>query len=85
MNDDIISSIDACKFLKISIKTLLKYVNSGEIPATKMGREWKFSKSLLDTWIKEKTKKDTDNRYKAHLRRIPIQNDKNKLDLSLKN
>jgi len=68
--DDVLSSDEACKYLKMSKITLLKYVELGKIPGIKMGRRWKFSRKLLSEWLIERTKQDTDARFKAHLRRI---------------
>ena len=38
-------------FLKIPRSTLYKLVQEGRVPAVKVGRHWRFSKSTLDQWI----------------------------------
>lgn len=72
---DILSSEEACKYLKISKSTLLKYSESGKIPAFKLGPRWRYSRSDLERWVKMRTEQDTDARFKARLRKISIKGD----------
>lgn len=41
----------AAKYMAISMDTLYKYVNSGRVPAFKLGNRWRFKKSALDQWM----------------------------------
>lgn len=36
---------EVCKILRITRPTLLKLIRSGEIPAHKVGKSWRFKKS----------------------------------------
>ena len=54
MDDALLTTEEACNYLKISKYTLYEYVKRKEIPAFKFGRRWKFSKSTLEKWVDEK-------------------------------
>ena len=45
----------ASQYLGISPDTLYKYVSEETIPAFKLGNRWKFKKSMLDTWMENKS------------------------------
>lgn len=44
---------DALKYLRTSRATLLRLIQNKQVPATKMGRQWRFKKERLDTWLEE--------------------------------
>ncbi len=45
----------AADYLGISGDTLYRYASEGLIPAFKLGNRWRFRKSLLDSWMDEKS------------------------------
>jgi excisionase family DNA binding protein len=45
----------AAEYLGISGDTLYRYASEGFIPAFKLGNRWRFKRSLLDTWMIEKS------------------------------
>ena len=45
----------ASQYLGVSPDTLYKYVSEEKIPAFKLGNRWKFKKSMLDTWMENKS------------------------------
>ena len=44
---------DVKKYLKTSRATLYRLIQAKKIPATKMGRQWRFIKERLDKWLEE--------------------------------
>ncbi|MFC4637693.1 helix-turn-helix domain-containing protein [Deinococcus hohokamensis] len=44
---------DAADFLKVSSTTIYQLVRAGEVPARKVGREWRFLKSQLVAYLKQ--------------------------------
>jgi excisionase family DNA binding protein len=42
---------EAAGLLGVSIKTFNKVLHAGEMPARKIGREWKFSRQALVDWV----------------------------------
>ena len=45
----------ASQYLGVSPDTLYKYVSEEKIPAFKLGNRWKFKKSILDSWMENKS------------------------------
>jgi excisionase family DNA binding protein len=79
VNEDfVLTTQEACDYLRISRPTYLKYLYIGRIRAVKLGRGWKVLKSELDRFLKgdngnlfvandrlfkEKVLKPAENRY----------------------
>jgi excisionase family DNA binding protein len=52
---DVMTTEEACHYLRISRPTLLKYFSLGRIRGTKAGKGWKVLKSELDRFLKGET------------------------------
>ena len=50
--DTVLTTREACHFLRISRPTYLKYLYLGRIKGTKAGKGWKVLKSELDRFLK---------------------------------
>ncbi len=50
--DTILTTQEACDYLRISRPTYVKYVHTGRIKATKVGKGWRVLKSELDRFLK---------------------------------
>ena len=48
---EILNIEEAAALLGVSIKTFNKVLHSEDMPARKIGREWKFSRSALIAWV----------------------------------
>lgn len=48
---EILNIEEAAALLGVSAKTFNKVLHSEEIPARKIGREWKFSRQALIDWV----------------------------------
>jgi excisionase family DNA binding protein len=59
---EVLNLEEACSFLRVAKPTLYKYVRTGQIPAYKMGRVWRFDKDALEGWVKLQVRKDTEAR-----------------------
>jgi len=46
-DDEILTADEAAVLLKVSSKTVLKLARDGDLPAQKIGRSWRFSRSEL--------------------------------------
>ena len=45
--DEVLTPDEAAELLKVSKKTVLRQARLGELPATKVGRAWRFRRSEL--------------------------------------
>ena len=46
---------ETCRYLKITTRTLYRYLRNRQIPAFKLGKEWRFVRSDLEQWIRDRT------------------------------
>lgn len=51
-NENYISIEDAAKFLNVKSVTLRKWIKDNNVPAHKIGKQWKFKRSELEEWVK---------------------------------
>ena len=53
MDNDVLNLEQAMEFFGVSERTMIKLLREERIPARKIGREWRFSKSALLQWLGE--------------------------------
>lgn len=58
MEKEVLNFEEAAKFLEISSKTFNQLLKDEDIPARKIGREWRFSKKALLEWLGKGSSKD---------------------------
>ena len=51
LQSEVLTFKEAKNYLKISNSTLYRLVNSRGIPASKVGRSWRFRKEKLIAWL----------------------------------
>jgi excisionase family DNA binding protein len=49
--DDIMTLEEVARYLKLKPQTVYKWAQEEQIPAAKLGKEWRFRRSILDEWI----------------------------------
>ncbi len=52
---ELMTAEETCRYLKITQRTLYRYLRSRQIPAFKLGKEWRFVRSDLEQWIRNRT------------------------------
>ncbi|HOJ76963.1 MAG TPA: methyltransferase domain-containing protein [Bacillota bacterium] len=57
-NKEVLTLEEASQLFQVSTKTFLKLLREENIPARKVGREWRFSKSALLQWMSEGNSRD---------------------------
>jgi excisionase family DNA binding protein len=58
---DILTIEEAAELLGVSVKTFNKVLHTQNLPARKIGREWKFSRRALIEWVGSGRSKDFYN------------------------
>ena len=51
VQNDILNIDEAAALLGVSVKTFNKVLHTEDMPARKIGREWKFSRQALIEWV----------------------------------
>ena len=47
---------DVAEYLRLSEAKVYRMANSGQLPALRLGKTWRFNKKILDDWIRRETK-----------------------------
>ncbi len=50
-NYEIMTLSEVAQYLKVAEKTVLRMINKGEIPCTKVASQWRFIRSMIDDWL----------------------------------
>jgi len=53
---ELMTAEETCRYLKITQRTLYRYLRSRRIPAFKLGSQWRFVRSDLEQWIRERVR-----------------------------
>ena len=51
MDSEVLTFEETKKYLKFSRTKLYHLVQQGKIPASKIGRNWRFKKAKIDEWL----------------------------------
>ena len=50
---EILTLEEVAHYLRLKPQTIYKWVQEKRIPAVKLGKEWRFRRSILDRWLDE--------------------------------
>lgn len=50
---EILTLEEVARYLRLKPQTIYKWAQERRIPAVKLGKEWRFRKSILDRWLDE--------------------------------
>ena len=56
--DSLLTSAELAKYLRIRRETVVRKARKGELPSIKIGRQFRFDKSQIKGWIKERQRGD---------------------------
>jgi excisionase family DNA binding protein len=52
MNDEhFLTTDEVLDYLQINLRTIYRLIKAGKIPAVRVGRQWRFRKKDIDTWL----------------------------------
>ncbi|MBU1566054.1 MAG: helix-turn-helix domain-containing protein [Proteobacteria bacterium] len=51
---DILNTKETAAYLKVHVETIRRLARDGDIPAFKIGKDWRFDKEVLRRWIEGK-------------------------------
>lgn len=60
--DAILTVDEVAEFLRMPRSTIYSLAQEGRIPAFKVGRRWRFRKSVLEEWVKEQEQRTVRDR-----------------------
>jgi PTS system nitrogen regulatory IIA component len=53
LDNDILTIEEVATYLRLTPQTIYKWAQEKRIPAAKLGKEWRFRKSIIDRWLDE--------------------------------
>jgi len=56
---DMLTIAEVAKYLKLHELTVRRLAREGELPAFKVGRQWRVKRDLLESWIEERSGRGT--------------------------
>jgi excisionase family DNA binding protein len=51
--NDILTLEEVASYLRLTPQTIYKWAQEKRIPAAKLGKEWRFRRSIIDRWLDE--------------------------------
>ena len=52
MQDEYLTAAEVAKLFKLNVETVYDLVGGGQLPATKLGGQWRFDASEIREWFK---------------------------------
>ena len=52
IQDQILTVEEVAAYLRLSTATIYRMAQTGEMPAKRVGRSWRFSQALIDDWFR---------------------------------
>jgi excisionase family DNA binding protein len=66
---DILTLEEVASYLRLTPQTIYKWAQEKRIPGAKLGKEWRFRKSIIDRWLDDQIL-DAESGF-SHLRERP--------------
>lgn len=65
---------EVAKYLKVKPQTIYTWAQEKKIPAAKLGKEWRFRKSIIDEWFEQ----HIDEKFHDVINNLKVKKDINK-------
>jgi nitrogen PTS system EIIA component len=66
LGNDILTLEEVASYLRLTPQTIYKWAQERRIPAAKLGKEWRFRKTIIDRWLDDQILRE-DSGF-SHLR-----------------
>lgn len=53
---EIMTIEEVAEYLRVPVSSLYKLAQQGKIPASKVGRHWRFRREFIDRWINDQAR-----------------------------
>jgi excisionase family DNA binding protein len=69
LDNEILTIEEVAAYLRLTPQTIYKWAQEKRIPAAKLGKEWRFRRSIIDQWLDEQIL-SSDSGFE-HLKKYP--------------
>src|SRR5256712_6200389 len=52
VRDEVLTTAETCRYLKVAPRTLYRYIQEKRVPAFKLGKDWRVVKQEPDIWAR---------------------------------
>jgi excisionase family DNA binding protein len=67
--EQLLSVAQVAEYLNVDKFTIYRLVTDGQIPAFKVGNQWRFKKKLIEQWLKDNSNSSTYHRKSLRRKR----------------
>ena len=60
--DVFLTTEEVLEYLQVNLRTVYRLIKAGKIPAVRVGRQWRFRKGDIDTWLHNQRKSEGRHR-----------------------
>jgi excisionase family DNA binding protein len=54
LKNELLTVAKTCRYLKVSPRTLYRYIQDRQLPGFKLGKEWRFVRTDLEQWLRDR-------------------------------
>ena len=58
MDETFLTTEEVLEYLQVNLRTVYRLIKAGKIPAVRVGRQWRFRKRDIDTWLDSQRPRD---------------------------
>jgi excisionase family DNA binding protein len=70
MKDAFLTTEEVLDYLQVNLRTVYRLIKAGRIPAVRVGRQWRFRKQDIDTWLESQRTKHGRRKPAIHRRAL---------------
>ena len=59
MDESFLTTEEVLDYLQVNLRTVYRLIKAGKIPAVRVGRQWRFRKRDIDTWLESQRPRTT--------------------------
>ena len=74
-DESFLTTEEVLEYLNINLRTVYRLIKAGSLPAVRVGRQWRFRKRDLDTWLESQRHAEVKGTAAAVRRRILLVDD----------
>jgi excisionase family DNA binding protein len=67
--EQLLSVAQVAEYLNVDKFTIYRLVTDGQIPAFKVGNQWRFKKNLIERWLRDNSNASTYHRKSSRRKR----------------
>jgi len=75
IDETFLTTEEVLEYLQVNLRTVYRLIKAGSIPAVRVGRQWRFRKRDLDTWLESQRPEAKGGTAAAARRRILLVDD----------